>query len=292
MPTRAQYRESIGRQLGRSYYAKSTTNPTYACTTTNVLDALRTENTDYWDGAAIFILGVERLVNGSTPNEDALTHAGLFLNTALPSIPGVGVNYELLKGFSFADVHEAIDRAHTLSYPYVYDTQTTLVAETANVENLIASAAGNWRNISEVNRLDVGSPAPGRYHGLRENYDYTWRVEQGQWRFIPHYTTEVGATLQFVADVPLSFFPSDDTTTSIANLDLIVAGALWWLYDKGANPDEGALQDKWSRESDKWATRFEMLKHQFSMVYRGKKKVIRPAVEVVNTGYQDRFNGE
>jgi len=289
MTTRAQYRESIGRQLGRSYYAKSTLNAATASTTTTLLDPARTENPDYWNGSSVFIGGVERMVMGGTSKQDAISNAGIYLDRPLAGVPALATPYELLKGWQFADMHEGIDRAHTLSYPYLFDTQTVLVNEAADTENVVASAAGNWRNIGEVNRMDIGAT---RYRPLREGYDYKWRVSGGQWLLLPMYTTELGAVLQFIADVPMSFAPGDDTTQSIANIDLIVAGALWWLYDKGANPDEAALQDKWSRESDKWASRFEALKHQFAMPYQGRNKVIRPAVEVVNTGYGDRFNGE
>lgn len=289
MPNRAQYREAIGRRIGRSYYAKSTTHASVACTTTTIVDTVRTEEADYWNGASLLVAGNERLVNGSMPTQDSIANATLYLNAALPTAPGLGVPYELLKGYTFADVHEGIARAHTLSYPYLYDTETTLVNETADAENIVASASGNWRNVSEVRRKDIGST---RYRDLREKYDYQWRVDQGQWLYLPLYTSEVGASLQFIADVPLTFTPSDDTTVSFADIDLIVEGALWWLYDKGANPDEGSLQDRWTREADKAATRFEYLKHQFAMPKRGSGKVVRPAVHVVNTGYMDRYNGE
>lgn len=278
MTTRLQYRKAIGKQLGRSYYVNSTTHPTVACTTTTIFDAARTENPKFWEGASLLVGGVERLVNGGAPVNNASVTPALYLDRALAVAPGLSVAYELLKGFLFDDMHEGIARAHTLAYPYLYDTQTTLVSETADVENLVASAAGNWRNIAEVNRKGVGET---RYVPQREGYHYKWRIEGGTWRFLPQYTTQVGAELQFIADVPRTFDPGDDVTDSIASIDLIVAGALWWMYDKGANPDEATVQDRWAKEADKWSTIFELRKRQYAMPYQGRSKVIRPAVHVI-----------
>ncbi|MGH2384531.1 MAG: hypothetical protein ACRDGB_05705 [Candidatus Limnocylindria bacterium] len=273
--TRADFRARIGRALGRRYYAKSTTTGT--STVNQIVDSRRTEHAREWDGASILVAGAETLVRGSEPSDGRL-----FLDSDLGSAPISGTEYELLKGFTFQDMADGIDWAHAEAYPQLYaavdDTATT---ETAGV-NVIALNE-SWRDILRILREDAQS-SPETYSLLQEGRHLDYELRQGPagLNLELFYAPETGRKLRVVARALLTIGAAD-ASTSVAPWQVIVPGALAYLFEKGVNPDEGDLSRRFEQEAEKQLGIFEREKVRYAM-WREPRKARLPLIRVRNDG--------
>jgi hypothetical protein len=253
--TRAQFRTHIGKALGRRYYASSTTTGT--STVNELVDSKRTEHRSEWDGAAILISGQRTLVRGGQPESGRL-----LLDTDLSSPPATGTAYELLKGWTFDDLDEAIDWAHAEAWPHLFlpvdDTATVEVAS----QNVYALAEA-WRSITRILRQDKDS-APTTYSELRPGHDYELRAGAAGFSLELFYTPEAGRKLRVVGRSLLTIGAAD-ASSSTAPWQVITPGSLAWVYDKGADAAEDALRRTFEEEAGKKLAEFEAAKRRYTM---------------------------
>lgn len=276
--TRAVFRERIGDVLGRRYYVASTTTGT--STVNEIVDSTRTEYAAEWDGATIYVSSVTApktaLVRGTSVGR-------IFLDTDLGSAPANGSAIEMVKGFTFDDLNDAIDYGHQASYPYLWlpVTDKTTVTETTGTDEYTLPEA--WRVIHEVRRQQVGTSSPVEYSTLRLGIDYElfWGTAGLVYRALN--TTATGTKLWFIGE-GYATIGASDASTSIANLEIVKHGALYWLYDKGVNPDEAALKESFQKEAEKEMALWDDAKRRFGIPRITKQRVRRPAIAVYNDG--------
>lgn len=274
MATRLVLRQLIGQALGRRYYTTSTVSST--ATVNELPDVKRTEHAAEWDGATLLVNTQQALVRGTSTGR-------IFLDTDLTSVPDVGSAIEMVKGYTFTDLNDAIDYGHTASYPYIWLPvhDRTTVTETTGVDEYALPAT--WRIVSGVSREVVGSTAPVTYIPLTEGIDYelVYGTESLVYRSLN--STVTGTHLWFTGEGLLTI-GSSDASSSIAPTEVIKHAALFWLYDKGASPDEMALKRSFQQEAEKEKALWEEAKRMFAMPREHKRKVKRPKLNLINEG--------
>lgn len=271
--TRKQFRTAVGKALPRGYYAEGTTDA--GTTADQIKDADRVEHDAYWDGASLLVGGNERIVQGGSAKGNLL-----FLEVALASAPVDGSAYELVKGFTFAQFNEAIDRAHERSYPQLYNAidDKTTVSETKDVLEYTLNDA--WRDITMVLREIEGS-SPARFRGILAPSDYDLiQTNTGLKFFTKYQPTKTGLKLWFVGK-GLMTIGAADTATSLAPIELIKHGALWWLYENHP-PDELLSGQRHEAEANKHLQLFEKLKLEVPML-RQPRRARTPRLTWIST---------
>lgn len=273
---RSVFRTHIGRALGRRYFASSTTTGT--STTTQLVDSLRTDDADEWDGATVYVASATApktaIVRGTSEGR-------IFLDTPLGSAPASNSPYLLLKGFTLDDYDEGIDFAHAESWPQLYlpvNDKTTFIETTGTIEYALTEA---WRDITKVRRELVNS-SPLRYQDLVEGADYEIRMGTAGLVYEAKYDPVTGANLHFIGKATLTI-SSADADTSLAPWQVITPGALAWLYEKGANPDEAALATRFAQEAQKQMALFEAAKQRYAFP-RSRRTAMVPMIEITNDG--------
>lgn len=277
--TRAQFRTHIGKALGRRYYVSSTTVGT--STATQVVDTKRNEARSEWDGAEILVGSDRVTVRGSEPSSGRI-----YLDRALSGgAPATGTAYELLKGWTFNDIDEATDWAHANCYPALYlpvnDTATTETTGTS-----IYALTESWRSITQVRREVDGSANPIEYEVLFEGNDYFLRHGTAGLVYEANYTTKTGINLHFIGRGILTI-DSSDASTSLAPWQVIVPGALHYLYDKGINADESVMTQRLDQEAQRQLQLFEEAKKTYRMMPQ-RLTARLPRVDITNDGSSAR----
>lgn len=277
---RSAYRAAIGKRCGRGLYVASTTTGT--STTSQIVDSARTEFPKAFDGAQIYFAS-------ATAPKVALIKGGsegrLFLDTALGSIPASGAAYEIFKGLTLDDYNDAIDFAHADAYPSQYLAINSFATEETTGTSIYALAEA-WRSITQVRREIDGSSSPVQYEVLSEGNDYFIRMGTAGLVYEANYTTKTGIALHFQGKGILTI-DTTDASTSVAPLQLIVHGALHYLYSKGSNADELALGQKFDKKAQEHLALFEQAK----MTYRMRPQRITaslPRVDITNDGSSAR----
>lgn len=275
--TRSAYRAAAGKRCGRGLYVSSTTTGT--STVNEIVDTTRTEFPAAFDGSTIYFSGVTApkvaLVRGSDPV------GRIFLDTDLGSVPASLSAYELFKGLTLADYDDAIDWAFADAFPHFYlPINDRTVTETAGTSTI--TLAESWREISQVRRQIVGSTAPVQYEVLTEGTDYLLRQGATGLEYEATYTTVTATKLHF-AGRGIATLGSTDASTGIAPLQLIVPGALAYLYGKGSNADELSMGQKFDAKHKEAMALFEQAKIR----YRLRPQTITarlPRVFITNDG--------
>jgi hypothetical protein len=273
---RSAYRAAIGKRLGRSLYISSSTTGT--STVNEIVDSTRTEFPAKFDGASVYFASVTApktaIVRGGDPT------GRLFLDSDLGSVPANPSAYEGIVGWTFDDLNDSIDWAHADAYPALYlpinDTSTT---ESDNVYTYTLTES--WRSISEVWR-EIANSSPTQYERIFEGSDYVIRHGASGLEYEALYTPTTGVNLRFVGS-GYATIGSSDASTSIAPLQLIVPGALAYLYGKGSNADELAPGQKFDKKAEEQMALFERAKSTYRM--RPQALTARmPRVGVTNDG--------
>lgn len=274
--TRSAFRSAIGKKVGRGLYISSTTTGT--STVNEIVDATRTDFPAKFDGASIYFASVTTpktaVVRGGDPT------GRVFLDSDLGSIPASSSTYEIFVGWTLDDYNDSIDWAHADAYPSIFlpinDTSTTETTDTFTY-----SLSESWRSISEVWR-EVESSSPVRYERIFEGSDYVLRHSTLGLEYEALYTPLTGINLRFIGrGIPT--IGSTDASTSIAPLQLIVYGALAYLYGKGSNADEMAPGAKFEQRAQEYAQLFERAKNTYRMRPQPKVASI-PRIGVWNDG--------
>lgn len=258
--TRASYRAHIGRALGRNFYYSGTTTGISA-NANEVVDSARTEHDDFFNGAYLRIGSDDRPLRGGA-GVNTNRSPTLFVDRALSSTPQSGVAYEVLKTWSFTDVDEAIDDALASMYPYFYDPvdDATTVAEVTGTVQYALPAT--WQEIGLVQRK-IADSSPVRYGDLIPGSDYDIRDDAASRVIILNYSPYTGLTVRIFAKA-IPTLGSSDASTSIHPWQVVVPGALAWLYTKGANPDQGGLSRQFEQKAIQAQALFERRKQQLA----------------------------
>lgn len=261
MPTRAVYRSHIGRALGRDYYVSSTTTAASA-NAKEIVDSARTEHDDHWNGATARISSQDRPVLGGS-GVDTNRSPIIYLDRALSGTPAISTNYELLKTWTFTDVDESIDDALANMYPYFYDPidDITTIVEAAN--DIEYDLPATWKEVFAIER-QIPNSNPVRYTRLARTVDYDIREAAASNIIILRYLPLVGRALRVFAKA-IPSLGTTDASTSIHPWQVVVPGALHFLYAKGGNPDAGSLTQRWQQESARNLAIFEKRKQEFHM---------------------------
>ena len=256
--TRAQYRQHGGKALGRNYYLSSTT--TSASSNANeILDSARTENDDFWNGATVRIGSDDRPLRGGAGVNTNRTPS-LFVDRALSSTPGNGTAYEVLKTWTFTDFDEATDDSLASMWPHFYDPVDDIsIIETAG--QLQYTLPTTWMEIGLIQRQIVASN-PARYRDMTAGYEYVVRDDPAGRVLILNYLPFAGTVIRIFARA-IPTLGASDASTSIHPWQVVVPGMLAYLYQKGANADQGALSTSFDRKAVFYATLFEKRKAQF-----------------------------
>lgn len=272
---RSVIRGLIGTKLPRGYYDTSATTGT--STTKELVDSKRVEDRDFWNGAYIKVGSNEVRVRGGSG-------AGrLYLDRALAAgAPASGTSYEIVKGWTIDDLNDGIDWSLLKGYPWIYlpiDDDTTN-EEAANVREITLPAT--WLDIKYVRR-EVKNSSPQEFYGLVRGVDYELRVgSTGALVFEMLYKPDAGRDLHFVGEGIMTLAAADASTCAAAD-ELLVQGGLWYLYEKGIQPDEPALSASFPAKAQMAERRFTEARSTFAMV-RESKEIRRPHVVVSNDG--------
>lgn len=275
--SRLTFRQEIGRAIGRRYYQASTLTGT--STVNELVDSKRTESRSEWDGASVYVSSAtspnETIVRGSSDGR-------IFLDTDLGSVPAISSAYELLKGWTFGDMNEAINFSHRGAYPALYDPldDDTTVTETVGIVKYTLDLT--WRRIASVRRKINGSN-PVRYETLVPGYHYDLRRSGTGWVYEPLYDPDItGLNLHFNGE-KIPTIGSTDASTSEMPIEVVLPSALYWLYTKGANPDEAAMSARFDQEAQMQAQMAQVAKDRYRMPRQ--RTVARVGViGVTNTG--------
>lgn len=280
MSTRATYRQLIGGALGRFYYVKSTT--TAVGGTTYLIDKKRTEEPDFWNGGSCLVNGEVVPIRGGQGIDNTLADPQVMLDFAASGAIGNAVNYELVKGWTFDDLNASIDHSLAMCYPYIFTTFDLTVAEITNTADYDLTGSSAWRHIAWVKR-QWESLSPTQWWVMQDGFHYDIeRKTDGTMRLSTKYAAKTGVSFRIHGDQVLTLAAAD-ASTSFVDDDLVVAGALAWLFQKGSNADEAALSGPFKDKAAQHRQNFEMLKRQFA-IPREQSKVKRPRVDITNEG--------
>ena len=271
---RSVVRGLIGDGLPRRYYDASTTTGT--STTRQLVDSVRVEERDFWNGASLKISSQEVRVSGGSGE------GRLYLDGTLTGIPASGTSYEIVKGWTIADLDRGIDESLRWGYPWIYlpINDRTTFSETTGTTEITLTAS--WKEIKYVRREIVGS-SPQRWTILMEGRDYTIRVgATGALVFEMLYDPVTGTDLHFVGEGIMTLAAADASTCA-ADDQIIIEGALWWLYRKGVQPDEASLSASFDAKAQEHQQLFLAARSQFSMP-REIKAVQIPSIVFENDG--------
>lgn len=277
--TRLAFRQDVGGALGRRYYQTGTITAT--STVNEIVDAKRTENRDEWDGASVYFTGL------AAPAEAVVRGGGadagrMFLDSDLGAVPSIGAGYELLKGFTFTDLNAAIDYGHRNAYSALYDALDDDTTVTETVGTIKYPLDVTWRRIAQVRRQISGS-IPTRWEELIPGYHYTLRRSAAQLVYEANYDPKTtGLRLHFTGEKVPSLGSADNATSELP-LEVVRPAALAWLYSKGANPDEGQMDDRFQKEAEIQMQLAEKAKQDFRMP-RQPTKARTVHLSVLNDG--------
>lgn len=277
---RSVLRPLVGGELGRRYYVSGATNGT--STSDQLTDSRRTEDRDFWNGATIKVAADEVLVRGSSPD------GYLYLDTPLPAgAPANPTSYELVKGWTIADLNRGLDEACAWSFPWAFEplNDSTTVTET-DLTPVIALAA-SWRDVKHVRRQIGTATTPVLWQDLLEGRDFNLRQGAVGLEYEARYTTSTGRKLWFVGEKTLTL-AAGDSSTNRAEDRLLVAGGLWWVFKKGPDPAE-ASTSRWETKAEKQWALFREACRLYGMP-RDSGKVSIPVVTVVNDGSRSGVN--
>lgn len=281
MTTRAEFRKAVGRDLGRRFYltgavASGSTTDELVVTTMNAYEA-------EWDGATLRINGEEVLVRGTAPGR-------IFLDVALSNgAPTAGAAFEMVKGFTVQDLDDAIDYAFRASYPAIFDPiddQGVSIVEVSGQELYVLPAS--WQVVTHVMREVKGTASPVLYDPYLEGFDWEIIQTTAGLTYRSRRVTETGVKLWFHGEATAALGAADIDTSRVP-LDIVKYGALYWLYQKGTNPDELAINATFDKEEDDAEKDWGRSKVQLGMARESQRKVKRPRVGVVNTGNTQWF---
>ena len=273
--TRAQYRAHIGKALGRNYYIASTTTGTSA-DANEIVDAARTENDDFWNGATVRIGSDDRPLRGGA-GVNTNRSPTLYVDRALSSRPQTGTAYEVLKTWTFTDVDEAIDDALASLWPQFYDPVDDITTVVEASGTLQYPLPATWMEVDLVQRQIVSS-SPIRYRDLRLGFDYELRDDAASRVILLNYLPFAGTAVRIFAKA-IPTLGATDASTSIHPWQVVVPGALAYLYQKGANADQGSLSQAFDRKALFYATQFEKRKVQFHQ-HRAASPIGFPVIAV------------
>src|SRR3990167_238733 len=253
---RSAIRALIGNGLARGYYVSSTL--TALSTTRQLIDSKRVEEREFWNGASLKISSQEVRVSGGSGE------GRLYLDGTLTGAPASATAYEMVKGWTIADMDRGIDEALRWGYPWIYlpvnDRATN--SETTGTTEITLTAT--WKEIKYVRREIVGS-SPQRWIILVEGRDYTIRVgTSGALVFEMLYDPVTGTDLHFIGESIMTLAAADASTCA-ADDQVIIEGALWWLYKKGIQPDEPSLSASFDQKASEHQTLFTAARAQSAM---------------------------
>lgn len=263
--SRAQLRAHAGKQLPRGYYVSGTT--TVAATlNTEIIDANRTENDDYWNGAVARVGTEDRPLRGGAGASTTITPK-VFTDVAFTSAVALSTNYEILKGWSFQQFDEAIDDTLMDSWPYFFDSVDDLGVTVTLADQVIEYALpATWRHVQQI-EMQIAASVPTRYQALMPGYAYNIDEQAAslslRLRFIPTGSL-VGLKLRIKAHA-IPTLAAADSSTTVHPYHVLVPGILANLYRQGVNPDEGALQTRLARQADLMQALFEKRLHRFAI---------------------------
>ncbi len=287
MTTRKTYRQKVGSNLGRNYWDLSTVVGT--ATVNQIPDTKRTEYPAFWDGASIKVVGSNEVYLRGGGGSIRTGTGILYTDRALSGgIPANGTEYEILKGWTFADMDDALDWAFDQTYPEFFTpvNDSSTVAEVANVLSVTLTAT--WKHIAEVRRERTKDAVPAFYDPLIEGRDYRiGHASTGALTFEWLYTPVAGTNLQFVGRGSPTLASTDaGTGTPDIPWQVIVPGALHYLYEKGINADEaaGAINKKFSDEADRQLALFEKRKMEFRMRPQMPRRAMFPVISERSDG--------
>ena len=280
---RSEFRQRVGRALGRKYYDASTVST--GATVNEIPDPKRTERPAHWDGASIKV-GTEAEVYVRGGGGSINTGTGLLcLDRDLAGVPTNGTAYEILKGWTFQDLADSLDWAHKNTWPHfflpIYDTST--IAEIANTLSYPGPVA--WQTITKVSREQVKGATPAWYEEKFEGSEYRIEIDaSGNLVLQLLYTPDAGRKIK-VEGRQFMTLGAADTSSSVVPWEVIVPGALHYLYDKGISADEmnTALRATFAQESDKQLAIYEQRKVQFKM-RQPTRRASFPIISETNTG--------
>jgi len=262
---RSEFRQRVGRALGRNFYDISTT--ANGSTANQIVDPKRTERPAHWDGAAIKV-GTEAEVFVRGGGGSINTGSGIiYLDRALTGSPANGTSYEIVKGWTMQDLADAIDWAHKNTWPHFYlpILDTTTVTEAANTISYTGAAA--WQAITRVSREEIKGGVPAWYTEIIEDTDYRIVLDStGSLVIELLYTPEAGRKVKVEGKQWMSI-GSTDASTSIVPWEVIVPGALHYLYEKGISPDQmnAAMRAAFDKEAEKQLNLFKTRCVEFRM---------------------------
>ncbi len=262
--TRAQYRSHIGRALGRNYWDSSTVGA--GCTVNKLFDPKRTEYAAFWDGASLLVSGEEVYVRGGGgPNQRGT--GVLFLDRDLAGAPVNGTAYEILKGWTFADVDESLDFSFGHTYPEFRQSTTDISVALEVANQLVYPLTSTWERVVAVEREALKGSTPAWYYDLYEGTDYRITVsDAGALQLEIMFTPEAGRKIRIRAESRPSIASGD---AGVGTVDIpwqvITPGALHYLYDKGIEADEtaGSLRQVFSEEAQRQLALFEQRKTEY-----------------------------
>lgn len=289
MTTRLALRAEIGAQAPRNYYKTSVTTAV-AATASRIMDAARTEHDKFWSGAYIRVAGQDRLVRGGTGASVGRTPQ-LYVDVPFAAPIGNAVTYELAKGWPLTDYDKAIDRCLEASYPWLFDPidDRATVVEDPTLQPQIYALPPAWREVDGV-REQIFNSNPLDYRALFETQDYFLRQGAAglelELRFQPTTPQPIWFTGQSIATLGAA-----DNANTIAPIAPIVHGALYFLYSKGVQPDEGQTEVNFQSEAQRHFGIWQGLLHSLPMADRGQRTIIAPRVRVVNDGRSTTTGG-
>ncbi len=271
---RSALRELVGDSLGRGYYAKSTAQP--GSTASRIVDTKRVEFEASWEGAALLISGEEAVVTSNDPD------GSLYLAAALAGgAPANGTSYELLRGWTFKDLNRALGEALARCYPWLYEplNDRTTVTEAADTYLYTLNVA--WKKVTQIRRK-VPNSSPEQWQDWLEGREYVLRrAASGALELELRVTPIAGNPLWVIGEKAITL-ASGDSATCPADDQVIVDGALWWLFDKGPDPAE-AQQSRWTPKAERQWQMFQQSRITFAME-RPPDRVKVPRLAVTNDG--------
>lgn len=287
MTTRKQYRHKVGRALGRNYWDVSTVGA--SATANEIPDAKRTEYPAFWDGASLKVVGSDEVYLRGGGGSIRTGTGKLYTDRALSGgAPAQGVEYEVLKGWTFADVDEALEWSFDQSYPEFFTpiSDTSTAVEVANT--ISTTLPATWKHIAQVRREAVKGATPAFYEPLYEGRDFRiGYAATGALTLELLFTPEAGRKI-WVLGRAAPTLASGDAGTGTPDIpwQVIVPGALHYLFDKGINADDvgGALTKRFESEAAIQLSLFEKRKTEFRMKPMQVRRASFPVISETNIG--------
>ena len=286
MTTRQEYRHKVGRSLGREYWDVSTVGS--GSTTTEIVDARRTEFPAFWDGASLYVDGLAEVPLRGGGGAIRSASGKLYTDRALSGTPSAATQYEVLKGWTFADMDDALDWAFANAYDEFFTpiNDSSTVSETENVLSVTLTAT--WKSVTAVRRERTKDASPAFYDPMIEGKDY--RIGHAatgaltlEWLKAP----VTGYNIQIVGK-GLPTLASGDTGAGTPDIpwQVIVPGAKHYLFDKGISADllGSKVAKKFQDAALQELALFEKRKTEYRMRPLTVRRVSFPVITELNDG--------